>query len=163
MIVVADASPLNYLVQLQREALLERLYGQVMIPTGVFSELLAEKAPPAVAEWARRLPAWVSVHSVPPWTESDLEGLGTGEREAIALALAKGADLLLVDDRLGRAEAERRGIPTTGVLGILLAAGKRAMINAEEEFLRLISTTNFRVAEHIRRDFLSAARELRGD
>ncbi len=109
MIVVADASPLNYLVQVHLTELLENLYGRVLIPTAVLVELQAEKTPATVAEWARNLPSWISVRSAQalPATESD--ELGLGEREAIALALEEKAGLLLIDDKLGRAEAERRG------------------------------------------------------
>jgi len=39
MIVVADASPLNYLIQIQFDTLLHVLFGQVLVPTAVIEEL----------------------------------------------------------------------------------------------------------------------------
>lgn len=39
MIVVADTSPLNYLVLIGEADLLYRLYGRVLIPQAVLSEL----------------------------------------------------------------------------------------------------------------------------
>jgi predicted nucleic acid-binding protein len=45
--------------------------------------------------------------------------LGSGEREAIALAEELSADGLLVDDYAARVEALGRGIPVFGTLAIL--------------------------------------------
>jgi predicted nucleic acid-binding protein len=39
MIVVADASPLNYLIQLECIEILEQLYGRVLVPQVAMREL----------------------------------------------------------------------------------------------------------------------------
>ena len=51
--------------------------------------------------------------------------LGLGEREAISLAVEVNADLLLVDERAGRLQAEKRGITVAGTLAFLLEASLR--------------------------------------
>jgi predicted nucleic acid-binding protein len=45
IVVVADTSPLNYLIQLDHVELLRRLYSRVLIPEAVLSELQREPAP----------------------------------------------------------------------------------------------------------------------
>ncbi len=55
-----------------------------------------------------------------------------GEREAIVLAESIDADLLLIDDFQGRAEARRRNLRITGTLGVLRAAAVRGLINVPE-------------------------------
>jgi predicted nucleic acid-binding protein len=45
MIVVADTSPLNYLILIGEPNLLYRLYGRTVIPRAVLSELQASGAP----------------------------------------------------------------------------------------------------------------------
>ncbi len=62
MIVVADTSPLNYLIQIQCEHVLPRLYGNVVVPPGVIEELRSSKAPPGVKSWVNALPEWLEIH-----------------------------------------------------------------------------------------------------
>ena len=51
-VVIADTSPLNYLILVGAVDILPRLYGRVMIPDLVLRELTGEGAPKEVAEWA---------------------------------------------------------------------------------------------------------------
>ena len=90
-----------------------------------------------------------------------MEALDRGEREAIQLAEEQRADLLLIDERLGRSEAKRRGIPITGTLGILLAGGKRRLIEPELVFQQLIERTNFRATAKLRESFAEEWRKFR--
>jgi predicted nucleic acid-binding protein len=61
MIVVADSSPLNYLVLIGEADVLYRLYGHVLIPQAVLSELQHPGAPAAVVEWIKGCPAWLEI------------------------------------------------------------------------------------------------------
>jgi uncharacterized protein len=54
--------------------------------------------------------------------------LDLGEAEAIALALEKRADLVLVDERLGRRAARALGLRVTGLLGVLAEAKRAGLI-----------------------------------
>ena len=48
MIVVADASPLNYLIRLGRPDVLRDIYGRVLVPRAVLIEMQHREAPPEV-------------------------------------------------------------------------------------------------------------------
>jgi predicted nucleic acid-binding protein len=61
VIVVADTSPLNYLIQIQCEHVLPRLYRVVVVPLGVIEELRSDKAPFAVKAWFESLPYWLEI------------------------------------------------------------------------------------------------------
>ncbi len=144
-VVVADTSPLNYLVLIGEVDVLMRLYGEVLIPDIVIQELRDPDAPPEIVRWASRLPSWISVQATPVSSER-LDRLDAGERAAILLAEAQTSPvLLLIDDADGRAEAERRRIPTTGTLGILRAAAIRGLTDLPKA-LTLLTATNFRCA-----------------
>lgn len=54
MIVVADSSPLHYLILLDQAEILWRLYENVLIPDAVAAELGAASAPRLVSEWMLR-------------------------------------------------------------------------------------------------------------
>jgi predicted nucleic acid-binding protein len=57
MIVVADPSPLNYLVLIAEIQLLPALYERVLIPEEVHRELQRLRTLPSVRAWATNLPA----------------------------------------------------------------------------------------------------------
>ena len=86
MIVIADATPLNYLVLIGHSDVLPRLFDQVLIPSAVMNELTRPRTPEIVRAWIAAPPAWLQVRSVKNPETRDLEHLGAGEREAIFLA-----------------------------------------------------------------------------
>jgi len=107
MIVVADSGPLHYLILLEQIELLQRFYGHVLVPEPVAGELSAAGAPTLVRNWVMKPPTWVDVRPVPADAVSMIaDDLDLGERAAIALAEALRADLLLIDEAAGRAEAK---------------------------------------------------------
>ena len=63
--------------------------------------------------------------------------LGPGEREAISLALEIQADVLLIDERAGRQEAEARHIAVAGTLAVLLQASLRGYVDFPEAMKQL--------------------------
>ena len=153
MIVVADASPINYLVQISEIDLLPRLYQTILIPQGVHVELLRDKAPPAVKQWAENLPSWCRVAHSGAIADKSLEGLHPGEREAIQLAINSGIDTILMDDLAGRIAADQLKLIVTGTASVLEEASARGWINFREAFARLLST-NFRLSDRVRDEFL---------
>jgi predicted nucleic acid-binding protein len=127
MIVIADTSPLNYLIG--KADVLHNLYGRVAIPQAVLDELQHPKAPAVVSVWIQRRPTWLEVHQVAPIVDASLRGLDWGECQAILLAEQHGPEvLLLIDEEKGRREAERRQIRNTGILGVLNDAAVHRLI-----------------------------------
>jgi predicted nucleic acid-binding protein len=159
MLVIADTSPLNYLILIDAVEILPRLYGRVILPAGARDELRHQGAPPPVSEWANSLPAWVEVTAVAEAECADpgLTILGRGESEAIALAVRFRDEmqvLLLLDEEAARREAAARGLRFTGTLGVLKSAARNGWIDLPESFARL-RRTNFRVSEALLNELLS--------
>src|SRR5712692_7908180 len=103
--IVADTTPLNYLVLIEAVELLPRLYGRVLIPPSVFAELSDPHAPAQVRTWAMQSRDWLGVVPLRAPADSSLMHLDVGERDAITLAAEQQASLLLMDERDGAAAA----------------------------------------------------------
>jgi predicted nucleic acid-binding protein len=64
MIVIADSTPLNYLVLIGESEFLPILYGSVVIPMAVLVGLRSYGAPPQVREWVSSPPSWLRVERI---------------------------------------------------------------------------------------------------
>ncbi len=148
MIVVADTSPINYLVLTQYIDVLPRLYRRVLIPTAVERELLHTKTPQAVRTWIANPPGWIEVRSVNCAVDPSMADLDSGEAEAIYLAEEVLAHQIIVDETFGRRIAESRGLQVIGTLGILKEAAQRNLLDFREAVGRL-QKTRFHIARRI--------------
>jgi len=108
--IVADTTPLNYLVLIQATDILPELYRTVLIPPAVKAELAHANTPAVVRAWISQPPAWLEVVSLKRPVDSALEHLDAGEREAISLASELQGILLLMDERDGVTIARHRGL-----------------------------------------------------
>jgi uncharacterized protein len=150
VIVISDTSAITNLAAIQHLQLLPQLYNQVTIPDAVYREL-AEIDPPVPGTFEVQTSPWLDVRQVVSRAVVErlqVEAkLDPGESEAIALALELNADLLLIDERRGRAEANRLGIRITRLLGILVEAKQKNLIVAVKPLMdALIATSDFRVS-----------------
>ncbi|HMD08271.1 MAG TPA: hypothetical protein VKH63_12095 [Candidatus Acidoferrum sp.] len=99
MIVVADTSPLNYLLQINCESTLPALYERIIVPSAVLAELAHPDTPAVVSSWLLHLPEWIDIRQAAFRADPSLALLDPGEREAIQLAQEHHAALLLIDER----------------------------------------------------------------
>ena len=88
-VVIADTSPINYLVLIDAIEVLPQLYGRVIVPDEVFRELTDPGTPAIVARWMRGKPEWLKVRSVSAAQDPSLSELDSGEEAAILLAQEK--------------------------------------------------------------------------
>jgi uncharacterized protein len=150
VIVISDTSAITNLAAIQYLQLLPQLYERVMIPEAVYREL-AEIDPPVPGTLEVQTAPWLEIRqvvnrAVVERLQSEVR-LDPGESEAIALALELNADLLLIDERRGRAEANRMGVKITGLLGILVEAKQKNLIVAVKPLMdALIATSDFRLS-----------------
>jgi len=152
VIVVADASPLRYLILIEHTHVLPLLYGHVHVPSVVVTELTRQQSPAVVQEWIGHRPDWVRVLD-PTRAIVPVEGLHPGELAAIALAEELAADVLLIDDRDGRRVAERRGVAVLGTLRVLADAAEHGFADLQTA-LGGLRQTNFRASEQLFRALL---------
>jgi len=157
MIVVSDTTPLRYLAVIGGLGWLETLFGTVICPPEVLGECLHDNSPEPLRAWATSPPQWLVVTQVPSDARELPPGtsLDAGEAAALRLALEIRADLVLLDERRGRAVAERIGVPITGTLGVLVEASLHGLADFEAALTHLLQRTNFRVGVQV----IAAARD----
>jgi predicted nucleic acid-binding protein len=112
--VISNTSPIFYLHRLGLLDLLEKLYGEIIIPNAVLEELEeGKKSGEDVPDV--RIISWIKIRSisVPP-AITIIPDLGKGESEALALALMEKQHLLIIDDALATEIAGLQSIRFTG-------------------------------------------------
>ena len=160
MIVVADTSPLNYLIRLDHAEILRHIYGRVLAPPAVLIEMRHPDAPAEVRAWAAAPPSWLEEMPVEQLDTTLADQLGMGEREAISLAVELRADVLLIDELAGRREAKARHINVAGTLAVLLQASLRGYLEFPNELERL-HRLQFRSSAAIEADMLARYNKAR--
>jgi predicted nucleic acid-binding protein len=129
MIVVADTSPLNYLVLIGHIEILAKIYTEVLVPKTVLDKLQDSDAPAEVRAWASTPPNWLQISNLIFQRDPLMDRLDRGEQDAILLAESLKAERLIIDDLEGRREAAKRGLPVIGTLGILAEAARRDLLD----------------------------------
>lgn len=149
MNVVSNASPLISLARIGHLHLLHLLYHEIVIPEAVWYEVVVQGAGLTGADDVQAAP-WIQQRVVTNTllTFALQRDLDAGEAEAIVLARETCADLLLMDERIGRETATYLGIRCIGVLGVLIAAKKRGHIHHVRPLLdALRDVARFRVSD----------------
>jgi len=150
MIVIADTSPINYLILIEKIDVLPKLYGRILVPPSVCDELRSGMAPRDVQQWIAHPPIWLEAQAPSQSPDAALlqARLGAGERDAILLAQELGADELIIDELRGRQEASRRHLNFIGTLGVLRTAADQGLLDFKQAITRLRST-NFHIAQEL--------------
>ena len=161
MIIVSDTSALCNLAIVNHLWLLQTIYGKVLIPDIVAAELSNARDP--IIQTVLSFD-WIETRTISNLAMAKAlqqeQNLDPGESHAIILALEQQADELLIDERRGRREAAKLGIPIIGVLGILLIAKQRQLIPQIRPILNaLIQRSFFRVSSELYTQVLLQANE----
>jgi predicted nucleic acid-binding protein len=129
LLVISNSSPIMNLAIIGQLHLVQELFGEIIIPKEVWFELILEgKGKPGTNEIEKV--KWIKVEEVKNnnLVKMLTKDLDVGESAAIALAIEKKADLLLLDETDARNLAEFYNLTKTGVIGILMKAKKRSLI-----------------------------------
>lgn len=160
LIIVSDTTPISELAKVNHLDLLPQLFGQVIIPQGVFLELQEGQHPAATL--VKDL-SWLKVVVVQNRQEVEilqqLSKLDLGESEAIILAEEIGAVQLLIDEKAARKVAKERNLPLIGTVGVLLLAKKRGFLYSVKEVLDEMEAQGMRISTHLYEQVVILAQE----
>ncbi|MDY0076792.1 MAG: DUF3368 domain-containing protein [Bacteroidales bacterium] len=110
------------------------MYEKIIIPTAVYKEIEKGKGKPYYLDL--KLIDWIEI-----WGIRNLDfnvyflDLDEGEAEVIILAKEQDADIVLMDEIMGRIIAKQFNLNVTGTIGVLLKAKERGLVNAIKEIL----------------------------
>jgi len=128
-LIVADASPLIFLAKVARLDVLNGLFGEaIVVPAAVADEVLSPTCPPAELAQLERFLRSCEV-AEPPRAVPESAGLSRADRQALAVAIARRADLLLADDKVLRKLARASGIQPLGTVGVILEAVAHSLLS----------------------------------
>ena len=149
MSVVSNASPLISLARIGKLDLLRQLYDELFIPEAVWHEVVIEGVGQPGADEVKAA-TWIKTQSVTntPLVHALRQELDAGEAEAIALTLETQAELLLMDERVGREVARHLGLRYTGLIGVLVEAKHKGVLSAVKPQLdELRNIAGFRISD----------------
>lgn len=164
--IISDTSVITNLIKIDHLFLLQSLYETVIIPQAVqdelskchpllFTEIQSEASP---ILQVRKVNDSRRVEALQKRAKLDL-----GESEAIILALELKTELLLIDERRGRAEAQRLGIRITGLLGVLLEGKIKGFVEEIKPLMdSLIEDSTFWISPPLYNKILELAGEKEG-
>jgi predicted nucleic acid-binding protein len=145
---VSNTTPLRYLIAIDQEHLLGQLFEKVFVPVAMHEELTDAKTPEPVRRSVASLPAWFEVRAVQETPATTFPGtLHRGERQAILLAEAMRADVLLIDEQIGRTVALSRNLPLSGTLGVLERADTMGFVRDFPQVLQRLKLSRFFITE----------------
>jgi predicted nucleic acid-binding protein len=161
MSAVSNASPLINLARIGQLDLLRAVYGEIWIPEAVRREVVEEGAGQSGAQEVQ-VADWIKTQIITnrPLVQALGRDLDPGEAEAIVLALESDADVLLMDERLGREAARHLGVRVTGLIGLFVEAKHRGLISAIKPCLdALRDQAGFRIRQALYEQVLHDAGE----
>lgn len=138
-IIIADASCLIALTNINALWILENVYQKVYITQTILNE------------YELPIPNFIEVKEVIDLNLLRvLNGyLDPGEATAIALGIENPESILILDDLKGRKEAQKLKLRFTGTLGVLIRAKKENHITDVLFYIDLLRESGFRISEKI--------------
>jgi uncharacterized protein len=151
--VIADASGLIALQHVEGLSLLERLFGEILIPPAVAREVATSQS---------ALPAWIQVCPLARHVDERIRSadLGAGETEVLALGLEAPDAWLILDDARARRLAAGLGLRVLGTAAVLLEAKRTGLIPRVRPLLDALIATGFRLGPRVYANILEKAGEI---
>lgn len=160
---VSNTTPLRYLIAIEQEHLLGKLFEKVFVPVAVHEELTDARTPEIVRRCVASLPGWFEVRAVDETRQATFPvTLHRGERQAILLAEALRVDVLLIDEQIGRTIGLSRNLPLSGTLGVLERADRMGFVGDFPEVLQRLKASGFFMTETLEKQLLDRHRTRRG-
>lgn len=125
--IISNTTPILSLLKIDKLGLLKELYGKVIVPLAVYQEIEKGKEKPYYKDLTSL--DWIEIRNIKNSNSREyLIDLDDGEAEVLILAKETNADLVILDEIMGRRYAKQLEINLTGTIGILLKAKEKGLI-----------------------------------
>jgi len=138
-IIIADASCLIALTNINALWILESVYSKVYITQTILSE------------YELPIPDFIEIKDVKDVNLQRVLSmyLDAGEASALALGMENPESILILDDLKGRKEAQRLKLRFTGTLGVLVKARRENHITDIVSYCNALKACGFRISDKI--------------
>lgn len=127
--IISNTTPILSLLKIDKLDLLKELYGKVIVPLAVYQEIEKGKEKPYYKDLTSL--DWIEIRNIKNSNSREyLIDLDDGEAEVLILAKETNADLVILDEIMGRRYAKQLEINLTGTIGILLKAKEKGLIGS---------------------------------
>ena len=154
MIVVADSTPILYLIKIREIDILKLLFDKVCIPKEVYNELTKDENYIDEINILNNT-FFITVYEVADRNIIDIymnkAGIHRGEAEAIALCKQLGSKLILMEDAMGIKLAKEESINVVRIGTLLISLNKNRYKTKNEiiAILRKLKDTKIRISQNI--------------
>ncbi len=125
--IISNTTPIITLLKISKLELLQQIYGHIIIPKAVYDEIEQGKEKSFYTDLTKF--SWITIKAIKGKKSTEyLRDLDKGEAEVIILANELNADLVIIDEKLGREFAEYFNLKITGTIGIILKAKELGLI-----------------------------------
>ncbi len=150
------------LAMIGRLDIIQKLFGNIIVPNEVYQELVIDGKGKAGSRQIAQA-KWIAKRKIRNIKLFQLlkKDLDIGEAAAITLAIEAKAQLILLDETDARTVAEIYDLPKTGVIGLLMRAKERRLIQEVKPFLAALrSEANFWIKQNLYEQILYEMKEL---
>ncbi len=121
--IISNTTPILSLLKINQIEILKKIYGEIIIPYGVYTEIENGKSKKYYIDL--KTIKWKKILKLKDRKPLKyLSELDKGEAEVIVLAKEIKSDLIIIDEKLGRYFAKKYNLKLTGTLGVLIKAKK---------------------------------------
>jgi len=156
--IVSNTTPIISLLKINKLELLQQLYSEINIPMAVYEEVEAGKNKSFYSDLSKI--NWINILEI-----KDKQALkyfldlDAGEAEAIVLATEMAADLIIIDEKLGRYHAKHANLKVTGTIGVLLKAKTQGLIIELKPIFNKLTKEGVWISEKLKKEILRNAGE----
>lgn len=157
--VIVNSTPLIILCNIGKLEILKEMYGEVVIPQAVYTEVTVKKDSACQQVVSAD---WIHVEQVKDHSEKKMykAKLHEGEVEVMMLAQETGKEaLVVIDDNAAKKTAKYLGLTVTGTAGVLLKAKKRGILPEIRPVLESMKRKGFYISGNVEQMILEQAKE----